>query len=266
MKKLILILIANLCFCFAFAQQPFKEVLYLKDGRILDGEILEDIPTRNIKFKLPDMTVLTLSRSEVDSIRKFEAKEKNSRLPYKEPNSNVAYYFQVESGVGLTTGVNGSSRFILNLKEFFQLNSFMGIGMGAGRRYYFREDAYVFPVFVHYRIEIPSKMVKPFFNFGFGYAVSERNEYFFTVINDPIIITNFGFSYPLSKKIDFCLGFGFEFQKLRNYPKLSYRQFNNSYNPYYGSYNNYGSYDSYRRDMAERTYNNAFTITAGLKF
>ena len=67
MKKLFILLTALIC-CIATASA--RDVLYLKNGSIIKGELSEVVPTGNVKFKTADGNIFVYATTEVLKITK----------------------------------------------------------------------------------------------------------------------------------------------------------------------------------------------------
>lgn len=67
-------LVLNLVFTFApfiaLGQQQMQDVVYLKNGSIIRGEIIEQIPNQTIKIKTADGSVFVYSMSDIERIVK----------------------------------------------------------------------------------------------------------------------------------------------------------------------------------------------------
>lgn len=67
------------------AQTAYKDVLYLKNGSVIKGVIIETVPEKSIKIETADGNIFVYNMSEVEKI----AKEKDTAAPSKEPKPVV---------------------------------------------------------------------------------------------------------------------------------------------------------------------------------
>ena len=272
MKKILLFCIVIFRFLEAVGQDKDEKILYLKNGSVVKGKIIAELPDKYIRIKLTDKTIAKYQRDEVDSIGSTGTLPVKNRMAYKAPDSTVNFYLIAETGPGIGIGQNGSSRFIFNLREYFQINRYFGVGTGLGYRYYFREQTTSIPIYIQYRLQLPQNKLKPFYSFGIGVAPTTRNDYFETTISEPIIMHNIGINYSLNKKIKVHVGLGLDIQIVRqyldgnpwdnpNYTKRNGKWYRNSrYNNYY-----YYGYDELV-EVYERIGNYSITLIGGITF
>src|SRR3954452_12312362 len=69
----------TLCTRPIFAQQNLQEVVYLKNGSIIRGAIIEQVPNKSIKIQTGDGSVFVYQMDEVEKITK-EAPYKSSYM------------------------------------------------------------------------------------------------------------------------------------------------------------------------------------------
>ena len=79
MKRLIFVICAILCSSLFVSAKDFREVVYLKNGSIIKGIILEQIPNETIKIETSDGSVWVFQMSEVLKITK-EFSSRNSTM------------------------------------------------------------------------------------------------------------------------------------------------------------------------------------------
>lgn len=70
MKKLLLSLVLVLTSIVLFAQGTYKEVVYLNNGSIIKGVIIEQVPNESIKIQTADGSVFVYPMSEIQKITK----------------------------------------------------------------------------------------------------------------------------------------------------------------------------------------------------
>jgi hypothetical protein len=94
MKRIILIvtIMTTLSFASFFAHgQHYEEVVYLKNGSIIRGAIIEEIPNVSIKIKTYDNSVFSYKMDEIDKITK-ELSDK-PKISGGSSKSYIEYYF-----------------------------------------------------------------------------------------------------------------------------------------------------------------------------
>lgn len=77
MKVYVLFVVFNLLPCLLLAQSHYQDVVYLKNGSIIRGVIIEQVPNQNIKIETADKSVFVFKIDEIEKITK-ELVEKRS--------------------------------------------------------------------------------------------------------------------------------------------------------------------------------------------
>jgi|GEM_PF-1278383 len=171
MRKIILLL-SLFIFGVSVYAQKLVDVVYLKNGSIIKGTIVEQIPNQSIRIETLDKSsIIALKIDEVEKITKEEnVKPRKSRTGEKVTRFN-----------GLTTGFNIEPNLMLgvtNDEEFFfsttltgnyQINPIIALGVGSGIRTVRFEETYV-PLFFHFRANILNMKLSPFIDFNTGHA------------------------------------------------------------------------------------------------
>jgi len=85
MKKIISILIFTAISVFAIAQQNYQDVVYLKNGSIIRGIIIEQIPNKSIKIETAGKSVFVYQIDEIEKMTK-EVKPYSSIDNTSKPN------------------------------------------------------------------------------------------------------------------------------------------------------------------------------------
>ena len=70
MKKLFMLLLLISINTFVFAQDNFQDVVYLKNGSIIHGMIVEQVPGKSLKIETKDKNVFVFQLEEVEKITK----------------------------------------------------------------------------------------------------------------------------------------------------------------------------------------------------
>ena len=87
MRKLLLLLTLLLSISTYVAAQNYTEVVYLKNGSIIKGVIIEQVPNVSLKIKTSDGSLIICQMSDVEKITKEERYTRDYR---KEANNRKA--------------------------------------------------------------------------------------------------------------------------------------------------------------------------------
>lgn len=165
MKKILILLIAVLFLAPAFAQKGKKDIVFLKSGGIIKGQIVtHDLDVVKINSSGNQWVFKT---AEVDSISKYSQQKQSN-------NYNLNFFF--DTSMGVLVGNSGNSQkapfsFMAsgNFKVFDKL--YAGAGLGAE----FLDETYM-PAFVQVQYRIRTSGFSPFVNLQAGYQVPLEKE------------------------------------------------------------------------------------------
>lgn len=170
MKKLFLLFV--FC-CFAgAASAQYVEVVHLKNGGIIRGIIIEQIPNENLKIQTNDGNVFVYWFDEIEKI----TKETNSsgmfyRPGYFRQTRTPRYQASVDVGRAFGVGFWKSERIELSSTHGCLINP--SFYVGAGVHFHYDAHAIAIPIFADVRGNLTKKNVKPFLNFRIGYSVGD---------------------------------------------------------------------------------------------
>lgn len=165
MKKLFLFLM--LCMSLTtFAAGSNKENVYLKNGSVIKGEIIEEIPNESIKIKTSDGSVWNFKMSEIARITRGEH---NASSSCEATNLKKGWRGFIETGY--TFDDQSSGRVELTPSFGYQLNPYLMLGAGAGLNYYTDADETFVPVYANFRGYVPTGCnVRPYIDLKPGYG------------------------------------------------------------------------------------------------
>ena len=150
----------------ASAQAPGKDIVTMKDGKILTGKILQYTLGQALRLEQPDGQITELPDADIAKIQQgIEVPgEKKQKLTTKNPlpaskakthglytASMVSFAAGNSDGEGLSLGAGVGQVF------GYQLGQFVGVGVGLGIDNYSRRGETVYPLFGELRSFLPSK-------------------------------------------------------------------------------------------------------------
>lgn len=195
MKRIIIVFALIIGLFLSVSANELQEVLYLKNGSIIKGTIIEQVPEETVKIQTYDGSLFVYPMSDVLKI----TKEKNNRV--EDVNDK-----KIKSGPKLIADFGGVflddyGRIEVSATYGYQFNSYLYLGGGLGLGYEFTNDL-VLPLFVELRYTPLKKKITPYIDVKYGVdAISGYS--FFT----PMI----GCRVGMSENKGLNLGVGFEF-------------------------------------------------------
>ena len=210
MKKLFVLLLFALFTVHSFAQYHYHDVVYLKNGSILRGVIIEQVPNQSIKIETADHSVFFFELGEVEKFTKEPLKGR--RIVTKDSNAlKTGYRGIVEAGFQLGVGDWGDDRFKLNIINGYQITPHLSLGLGTGLHFYMDADAALVPLFADFRAYLLDNKVSPYFSLGAGYSFNaSRNFDGVGVLINPAA----GVSFKVSEKSSMNIALGYELQRM----------------------------------------------------
>jgi len=237
MKTLKLIFVFALLMHIPAIAQSYQENVYLKNGSIIKGVVLEQVPNKSIKVQTSDGSIYVYKMSEVEKITK-DLQETNESKPNKvkskDSRSSVPAFLKgdnglkkgyrkfIDAGVSLNSDNHHDAVFV-ETTHGFQLNKVLFVGVGIGFHYYWDDSYYIYephsyspiddkykvyivPLFADVRFDFMNNRLSPFVDIRGGYSIIENGEAegaFFSV--GP------GVRYKLNdrKALNLCLGYMF---------------------------------------------------------
>jgi len=241
MKKLKLILLISALSFMAtvtMAQNNTQDVVYLKNGGIMRGTLLEMIPDSLLKIQTADGNVFVYKMSE---IKKY-TKETNLNAAITTPKDTTGlkrgYYGVVEYGTGVTFGDDGgpfTSK--INFISGYRICPWFAVGGGVGVRAYMNDGIYL-PVYLDLRTNFFNRKTSPYIAIDGGYGFRTNHIYDGGLMFSP----TFGVCVKLKDRMALNIGLNYEYQ-----------QNSREINTYY--------YSSYRVDYSSHTFGFLFGFT-----
>lgn len=221
MKKFLVLFILLLGFSTYSIAQNYVEVVYLKNGSIIKGIIIEQVPNVSLKIKTADGSLFVYSLSEVEKITKEETvRTRDNRVTAR--NTLKGYKGFVDAGYIFDTSDNNAGKFSISTSHGYQFNNYLFLGAGMAIDCYTDTDESQFgvPIFANFRANFINKKITPFADLKSGYSVGD--------INGAYVALGLGVRFTLKNKM--ALNLRMEY----NYLQYQF----DSYNSYY-DYNDY---------------------------
>jgi hypothetical protein len=209
MKKIFTIMLFMVLSTVLFAQQNYQDVVYLKNGSIIRGLIIEQVPNQSIKIETMDKSVFVYKIEEVEKITKEQRKAKVNR---QSSTIQPGYQGIVEIGYGLKTGDYGMNLLKLNVINGYRINDNLAIGLGTGIRHYTEsgESGTLVPVFADFRGYLIQNNISPYVALGIGYTFDASNSFSGVGV---MVNPSVGVGFKMQNNSLLHVGIGYEIQK-----------------------------------------------------
>ncbi|MCL3853042.1 MULTISPECIES: hypothetical protein [Parabacteroides] len=212
----------------SFAQSDMKEVVYLKNGSIIKGIIVEQVPNKSLKIQTADGSLFVCDMKDVEKITK-EAVYGSHNRSYSSRDLNTKYVKRgykgfVDFGYTVGTGDFSEGRVELTTSHGFQFNPYLFLGGGTGFNYYHESEVFAMPLFVDFRANFMQGPIVPFAGVKTGYTASLSDD-----------ADDLGFYFAPSVGVKFMLNNRLAFNATLGYTVQLAEVY------YYSYYNNYYS-------------------------
>ena len=219
MKKITLLFVMLFVATFCSIAQNYQEAVYLKDGSIIKGLIIEQRPDDYLKIRTSNGKVYTLKMYEVDKIikerttterqnprqqitsRQSQTSSRSTSTYNRQDNYSYSYFprrgYKGFIDLGFSLGINDDDwsyrddKFEFTTSHGYLFNPHLFVGLGIGLNYYVGhydenyypyddEDRFEVPFFAHIRTHFLNRRIAPFADAKLGYILTDENGVYFS--------------------------------------------------------------------------------------
>lgn len=211
-----LLMLAMLFVTTIVSAQAMREVVYLKNGSIVKGVIIEQVPNASLKIQTADGSVFAYPMSDVEKIVKEEVPNVRGTRNNSTVNRGAmfdgrgrerGYRGFADLGYTLGTGDWAIDRIEFSTSHGYQFCPYVYAGLGVGAHYYFDAETVEIPIFAHVRSEFLNNSISPFADLKIGYTVYEDSGFYMT--------PSVGCRFALGEKNGISVSLGYTIQKIR---------------------------------------------------
>lgn len=220
MKRMLILIVAAMPLVGASAQSQ-RETVYLHNGSVIKGEVIEAVPGESIKVKTADGSIFVYDMADVERIAKEQ--EADGYVAGNSRGGHRGLDFTVDVGYGISTqGGSGIITTGIGLGKRFTKNFYFGLGTGA----YVSPDGGnpLVPVTADFKALFPvgRARIAPGGLLRMGYVFNTEGDHTYSVgsgrYRETFTIESPNYfmfeimptvEIPLSQKVDFNLGVGY---------------------------------------------------------
>jgi len=227
-KNLVTTLLFLLFCTLSYAQSVYQDVVYLKNGSVIRGVIIEQIPNESVKIETADKNLFVFKFDEIERITKEESKlAETGKTPIR--NSiryrgilDFGYHLPVEGSENYT---DKAEKVALNFINGIEINPHLFIGLGVGFRYLSTSrsetnNKIFIPVFADLTGYLLNGSVSPFLSFAAGYsfhATSNNENTGIGIDGGLLLFPSLGVRIKFSENAGVHFRFGYELQRFSRY-------------------------------------------------
>lgn len=224
MRKLLLLLTLLLSISTYVAAQNYTEVVYLKNGSVIKGVIIEQVPNVSLKIKTSDGSLIICQMNDVEKITKEERytrdyrKDVNNRKAAR--NTLKGYKGFVDVGYIADLSDYNADKVEVSTSHGYQFNNYFYVGGGVAVDFYTDADLIAAPIFVDFRANFINKKITPFADIKTGYSVGD--------VEGVYVATGIGVRFSLKGKKALNLKLEYNYQQYDYYYRGYYMNFDDT--------------------------------------
>lgn len=187
-----------------------SETVYLKNGSVIKGDIIEQVPGQSLKIRTADGSMFVYSIGEIERI----SNESNAGSNEK---GHRGLDFGIDAGVDI---MNGGASIPVELMLSKRFNRNISLGLGAGVNIPTGGGDAIIPIFLDFKGYLPLKSTKltPFVDIRGGYAINTASDitvgsgkHKVTVKASDFVMASImpGIRVPMSNRTDLDFGLGY---------------------------------------------------------
>lgn len=174
-----------------------QDVIYLKNGSVIRGIIVEQIPNESIKMETRDGNLFVYKLDEISKL----TKENEVKGSAKKSLKGNGYMGIVEVGYGIDAGgdlakLTNINRVNVSIINGYKFNPYLYLGLGTGIIYYTGDaDELSIPLYTYFKANFINNKVSPFASMSLGYIMNTKEDAFFSgLLLEPAVGVNFSVS------------------------------------------------------------------------
>jgi hypothetical protein len=196
----------------AYGQNNYEEVVYLKNGSIIHGMIVEWVPNVSIKIKSGE-NLFVYRLDEIEKLTKELVKSSGSG----EGGHDFGFKPKGYTGnfeIGFVDYPDGDDLALVSftMVNGYQFNPYFSMGLGVGGEIS-SQGFYNVPVFLDTKVYFTKTRFAPYFNFAVGYNVNFSDDYFYGSATSHGFLVNpsLGLRVALNKKLGLTTTLGYRY-------------------------------------------------------
>lgn len=202
----------------AASAQNLEEVVYLKNGSVIRGVIVEQIPNESVKIQTRDGNIFVYRIDEIQKIAKEQPVNSYRSAGYARQHracdTECGYFGVVNFGYEIAVN-NGDDRIKLDVVNGYRIIPEFSVGAGVGVKYYIDADVVTIPLYAHLRTDLLRTKVTPFIALNAGYNISTHSYVKGGALVEPAV--GVGIRLNNRKQLNVSLGYSLNYFKMDMY-------------------------------------------------
>ena len=214
MKRKLLFLFFSLLVGVPLFAQNYRDVVFMKNGSIIKGMVIEQVMDLSLKIKMADGSIFVYQMADVEKIAKEEYDDLfASAKPPKVRRNPKGYRGFMEMGGAFPITEYGGGIFSFQTSHGYQFNPYFYLGGGLSIDYHFYPSTVYVPLFANGRFNFIDNPTTPYFDMKIGYSAGKGKGFYLSpgfgvrfALKDARTAIYFGLGYNMQvgKDYDDC--------------------------------------------------------------
>ncbi|MDO9511168.1 MAG: hypothetical protein Q7J34_05380 [Bacteroidales bacterium] len=214
---------------FILAQRPGVQTIFLKNGSVIKGFIVEEVPNKSYKVQTADQSTFVFS---IEDVEKIVWETPPSRPPFfrnrqadPQPLGEVSPY-NLNFDLIFGTPINQNDNYYLdnfsglNASLTYKLKRNFSAGIGVGLENY--DGINWIPVFLELRSEVKHGLTSPYVYGRIGYSTPSDHYNYRNYTGGLIVGVGFGVNTELSANTSLGISLGYRYQNFKYDEQIYY--------------------------------------------
>lgn len=221
-----LMLAAAICTGLSAQRNVLQDVVYLKNGSIIRGLIVEQVPNESIKLQTNDGNIFVYNLDEVQKMTKEAgyaqrpAQRMRQRTNLEYVGSSTGYKGFLDVGYAFGVGNLPAGRIEILTSHGYQIvPDYLYVGAGIGTNIYVEGARTLasLPIFANLRSHLlQDRSITPFIDFKIGFAGFLGEDIYFNE-GGLFLSPSIGVRFAISPRTGFNFSFGYAMQNIKGY-------------------------------------------------
>ncbi len=155
--------------------ETLKEVVYLKNGSVIKGLIVEWIPNETITIQTADNSIFVCKISDIEKVKREIIESSHNSDQHNLKIKTSPYESNIALGYGKSSGKYGLEVVCFNWVYGKNLNKHHFVGAGLGIRHFDQIKMTMIPLIVDWRYRINDNEISPYIRLSTGYSLNVSN-------------------------------------------------------------------------------------------
>jgi hypothetical protein len=192
------------------SQDQLQDVVYLKNGGVVRGIVIEQVIGKSISIKTENDSVFVYASEEVEKIVKEKTQREISKVSAEQLKSSIYTHI---ARLGILTG-EGTTFFTINIINGFHIGKYFELGFGIGYDKY--PNMHVIPIFLDLRSYFHRGEISPLIHVDIGLS---KGQYKFSDawrFGGFMLNTGLGLGIQVSPQVTFLMEISYRLQVVQS--------------------------------------------------